>query len=278
MPVITLPDGSQRKFDRPVTVDEVAASIGAGLARAALAGRVNGKRRRHLVRHRRGRARSRSSPTRDAEGVEIIRHSTAHLLAQAVKQLFPEAQVTIGPVIEDGFYYDFSFKRPFTPEDLAAIETRMKEIAAGRPQGRAPRDAARRGGRVLPQAGRDLQGRDHCGHPGKRADQPVRAGRLGRSLPRPARAEHGQAQGVQADEGRGRVLARRFAQRDVAADLRHGLARREESRRLPAPTGRSRETRPSRASASELDFFHFQEEAPGAVFWHPKGWSRFPDA
>ncbi|MDH4294476.1 MAG: TGS domain-containing protein, partial [Betaproteobacteria bacterium] len=125
---VKLPDGSVRSFDRPVTVAEVAASIGAGLAKAALAGRVNGE----LV--------DTSFPIgadaelaiitdKNAEGVEILRHSTAHLLAHAVKELFPDAQVTIGPVIEDGFYYDFSYKRPFTPEDLATIEKRMAEIA-----------------------------------------------------------------------------------------------------------------------------------------------------
>src|SRR5687767_6457621 len=126
--VVRLPDGSERTYNQPVTVGDVAASIGAGLARAALAGKVNGK----LV--------DVSSPIetdsdlsivteKDPEGLEIIRHSSAHLLAHAVKELFPDAQVTIGPVIEDGFYYDFSYKRPFTPEDLAAIEAKMTEIA-----------------------------------------------------------------------------------------------------------------------------------------------------
>ena len=128
MPSITLPDGSIRTFDRAVTVAEFAQNIGAGLARAAVAGRVNGK----LV------DTSHVMDTdvevaivtdKDAAGLEIIRHSTAHLLAHAVKELFPDAQVTIGPVIEDGFYYDFSYTRPFTPEDLAAIEKRMAEIA-----------------------------------------------------------------------------------------------------------------------------------------------------
>src|SRR5690348_1474693 len=128
MPAITLPDGSQREFPNPVTVAEVAASIGPGLAKAALAGKVDGKlvdtthvidKDAHLA----------IVTDRDADGLEVIRHSTAHLLAQAVKELFPEAQVTIGPVIEDGFYYDFAFKRPFTPEDLAAIEAKMSELA-----------------------------------------------------------------------------------------------------------------------------------------------------
>src|SRR5215475_11877510 len=128
MPVVTLPDGSQRRFDNPVTVDEVAGSIGAGLRKAALAGRVNGKLvdTSHLIASDANLA---IVTDRDADGLEIIRHSTAHLLAQAVKELFPDAQVTIGPVIEDGFYYDFAFKRPFTPEDLAAIEARMQELA-----------------------------------------------------------------------------------------------------------------------------------------------------
>ena len=128
MPNITLPDGSVRSFDHPVTVAEVAASIGAGLAKAALAGRVAG--RLVDVSHRLETDVELAIVTDKApEGLEIIRHSTAHLLAHAVKELFPDAQVTIGPVIENGFYYDFSYKRPFTPEDLAAIETRMGEIA-----------------------------------------------------------------------------------------------------------------------------------------------------
>jgi threonyl-tRNA synthetase len=128
MPEIRLPDGSQKSFPNPVTVAEIAASIGAGLSRAALAGRVNGK----LVdtSHRIDADADVVIVTdKDPDGVEILRHSTAHLLAHAVKELFPQAQVTIGPVIENGFYYDFSFKRPFTPEDLAAIEARMAEIS-----------------------------------------------------------------------------------------------------------------------------------------------------
>src|ERR1700675_2327691 len=128
MPVVRLPDGAEKRFDAPVSVAEVAAAIGPGLARAALAGRVDGKLVdiSHVI--------DRDSQVaivtdKDAEGLEILRHSTAHLLAHAVKELFPDAQVTIGPVVENGFYYDFSFKRPFTPEDLGAIETRMAELA-----------------------------------------------------------------------------------------------------------------------------------------------------
>ena len=125
---ITLPDGSQRGFDGPVTVADVAASIGAGLAKAALGGKVDGRLvdTTHLIETD---AALSIVTAKDADGLEMIRHSTAHLLAYAVKELFPDAQVTIGPVIEHGFYYDFSYKRPFTPEDLVAIEKRMTELA-----------------------------------------------------------------------------------------------------------------------------------------------------
>jgi hypothetical protein len=129
MPNITLPDGSVRSFDHPVTVAEVAASIGAGLAKAAIAGRVDGEAGRSLASLIEADADLAIVTDKNAEGLEIIRHSTAHLLAHAVKELFPDAQVTIGPVIDNGFYYDFSYKRPFTPEDLQAIEQRMAEIA-----------------------------------------------------------------------------------------------------------------------------------------------------
>src|SRR5918994_5859476 len=130
MPVITLPDGSQRTYAEPISIEKVAVDIGPGLAKAALAGKVDGKLvdTSYLIDRD---AQLAIVTDRDADGLEVIRHSAAHLLAQAVKELFPEAQVTIGPVIEDGFYYDFSFKRPFTPEDLAAIEAKMLELAKG---------------------------------------------------------------------------------------------------------------------------------------------------
>jgi len=128
MPNIRLPDGSTKSFPGPVTVAEIAQSIGAGLARAALAGRVNGRLVDTSYRVD-GDADVAIVTDRDPDANDLLRHSTAHLLANAVKELFPEAQVTIGPVIENGFYYDFSYKRPFTPEDLAAIEKRMAEIA-----------------------------------------------------------------------------------------------------------------------------------------------------
>src|ERR1700691_3829645 len=122
MPVVTLPDGSQRPFDHPVTVDEVAASIGPGLRKAAFAGRVDGKLvdTSYVIA---ADAKVAIVTDKDPEALEIIRHSTAHLLAQAVKELFPDAQVTIGPVIEDGFYYDFAYERPFTPDDLAPFKS-----------------------------------------------------------------------------------------------------------------------------------------------------------
>src|SRR5262249_12231486 len=144
MPNIRLPDGSQKSFPAPVTVAEVAQSIGAGLARAALAGKVDGKLVDTSFRIENDADVS-IVTDRNPEGVEIIRHSTAHLLAHAVKELFPDAQVTIGPVIENGFYYDFSYKRPFTPEDLISIEKRMTEIAKRDLQvlrKELPRDAA----------------------------------------------------------------------------------------------------------------------------------------
>ncbi len=128
MPVVTLPDGSQRDFAQPVTVAEVAQAIGAGLARAALAGKVDGRLvdTSYLIS---SDAQLGIVTDRDAEGLDVIRHSTAHLMAYAVKELFPSAQVTIGPVIENGFYYDFAFERPFTLDDLAAIERRMSDLA-----------------------------------------------------------------------------------------------------------------------------------------------------
>ena len=128
MPVITLPDGSQRSFEKPVTVGDLAASIGAGLAKAALAGRVDGKLvdTSYLIDRDAAVA---IVTAKDADGLEIIRHSTAHLLAQAVQAIYPDAQVTIGPVIDDGFYYDFAFSRPFTPDDLVKFEAKMHELA-----------------------------------------------------------------------------------------------------------------------------------------------------
>ncbi len=191
MPKITLPDGAVKTFDAPVSVAEVAAAIGPGLAKAALAGTVDGK----LVdtSHRIDRDAALAIVTdKDADGLEVLRHSTAHLLAYAVKELFPEAQVTIGPVIEDGFYYDFSYQRPFTPEDLDAIEKKMVEIAKrDEPVVRKlmSRDDAVA---LLQGARRALQGRDHRVDPGGAGHLAVRRRRrsptsaAGRTCRRPA--------------------------------------------------------------------------------------------
>jgi threonyl-tRNA synthetase len=190
MPDVKLPDGSIRHYDKPVTVAEVAASIGPGLAKAALAGRVNGKLVDTDMRID-GNADVAIVTDKDPDGLEVIRHSSAHLLAHAVKELFPDAQVTIGPVIEDGFYYDFSYKRPFTPEDLAAIEKRMGEIAKRDVKVERKRHAARRGGEVLPRDGRGVQGADHRVHSAGRRNLALPPGRLHRSVPRAPRAFDG---------------------------------------------------------------------------------------
>ncbi len=149
---------------------------------------------------------------KDPEGLEIIRHSTAHLLANAVQELFPDAQVTIGPVIENGFYYDFAYKRPFSTDDLAAIEKRMAEISAKdlKVHRRVlPRDEAVAHFKKI---GEHLQGRDHRGDSARGIDQPIWPGRLGGPVPGPARSQHRQAQGLQIDEGGRRLLAGRFQQ------------------------------------------------------------------
>jgi len=161
MPAITLPDGSQKHFDHPVSVAEVAASIGSGLAKAALAGKVNGA----LVDTSASIDRDATLSIvtdKDPEGLEIIRHSTAHLLANAVQELFPDAQVTIGPVVENGFYYDFAYKRPFSTEDLAAIEKRMARDFRQGFESASSRAAPGRGHRAFQENRRALQGRDHC--------------------------------------------------------------------------------------------------------------------
>ena len=187
MPDIRLPDGAVKHFDAPVTVAQVAAAIGPGLAKAALAGKVDGKLvdTSFAIDHDASLA---IVTDRDPDGLELLRHSTAHLLAYAVKELFPDAQVTIGPVIEDGFYYDFSYKRPFTPEDLAAIEQKMVELAKkDEPVSRKlmPRDDAVK---YFESHGRALQGRDHRLDSVQRGHFAVLGRQVHRSVPRPARA------------------------------------------------------------------------------------------
>ena len=203
----------------------------------------------------------------------MIRHSTAHLLAYAVKELFPDAQVTIGPVIENGFFYDFAYKRPFTPEDLAAIEAADGRARAEGRAGRAPRAAARRGGGVLQGPGRALQGRDHRQHPGRRGRVAVPRRRLRRPVPRPARAEHGQAEALQADEGGRRLLARRPPQRDAAAHLRHGLGDEGRAAAVPARCSRRPRSATTASSAANSTCSTSTSTRPGSVFWHPKGWT-----
>jgi threonyl-tRNA synthetase len=273
VPVITLPDGSQRSYERAVSVAEVAASIGSGLARAALAGRVDGKLVDTSFLIERDAAVS-IVTDRDPDGLEVIRHSTAHLLAQAVKQLFPEAQVTIGPVIEDGFYYDFAFQRPFTPEDLAAIELRMKELA------KADEKVTRRvmvrddAVRLFRDLGENYKAEIISAIP---AGEPI-------SL-------YGQGDWVDLCRGphvpsTGKLKA--FKLMKLAGAYWRGDSRNEmlqriygtawpDQKQLDAYLHRLEEAekRDHRKIGRELDLFHMQEEAPGAVFWHPKGWQVF---
>ena len=270
MPDIRLPDGSVKKFDRPVTVAEIAQAIGPGLARAALAGRVNGK----LVDTSRrvdSDAEVAIVTDKDREGVEILRHSTAHLLAHAVKDLFPEAQVTIGPVIEDGFYYDFSFKRPFTPEDLAAIEKRMAEIA--KRDLRVEREVLARDAAV--KLFRDMGERYKAeiiaaipdGEPISlyRQDNFVDLCR-GPHVPSTGKLKVFKLLKVAGAYWRGdsrnemlqRIYGTAWAKKEDQDAYLHRIeeAEKRDHRRL----GRS------------LELFHTQDEAPGMVFWHPKGW------
>jgi threonyl-tRNA synthetase len=273
MPVVTLPDGSTRTFDHPVTVSEVAASIGPGLAKAALAARVDGKLvdTSHVI----GTDANLAIITdKDPEGLEVIRHSTAHLLAQAVKALFPEAQVTIGPVIEDGFFYDFAYSRPFTTEDLAAIEAKMTELAkADQVVNRRvmPRDEAVKFFRSL---GEIYKAEIIAGIPDK--DEI--------SL-------YGQGNWVDLCRGphvpsTGKLKA--FKLTKVAGAYWRGDSRNEMLQRIYGTAWPDKkqldayllrleeaEKRDHRRIGKELDLFHLQEEAPGAVFWHPKGWTVF---
>jgi threonyl-tRNA synthetase len=271
MPVITLPDGSQRSFEQPLTVAELAAGIGAGLAKAALAGRVDGKLvdTSFLI----DRDASVAIVTaRDPDGLEVLRHSTAHLLAQAVQSIYPDAQVTIGPVIEDGFYYDFAFKRPFTPEDLAKFEAKMHELAHAdlKVERRLmPRDEAvdtfRRIGEhykaeiiaSIP-AGEAISLYGHgdwfdlC-----RGPHVPSTGKLGAfKLMKVAGAYW---RGDSKNEMLQRIYGTAWANEK---DLKAYLTRLEEA-----------EKRDHRKLGRELDLFHTQEEAVGSVFWHAKGYT-----
>ena len=270
MPDIRLPDGSVKKFDGPVTVAEIAQAIGPGLARAALAGRVNGK----LVdtSHRVDADAAVAIVTdKDRDGLEIIRHSTAHLLAHAVKELHPDAQVTIGPVIEDGFYYDFSFKRPFTPEDLAAIEKRMAEIAKRDLKVERqvmPRDAAVK---LFRDMGERYKAEIIAAIPDGEAISLYRQDNFvdlcrGPHVPSTGKLKVFKLLKVAGAYWRGdsknemlqRIYGTAWAKQEEQDAY---LQRLEEA-----------EKRDHRRLGRQLELFHIQEEAPGMVFWHPKGW------
>ncbi|CAI06586.1 threonine--tRNA ligase [Aromatoleum aromaticum] len=271
MPNITLPDGSVRSFDHPVTVSEVASSIGAGLAKAALAGKVDGRLVDLSYRIEADTPLAIVTEKGD-EGLDVIRHSTAHLLAHAVKELFPEAQVTIGPVIENGFYYDFAYKRPFTPEDLEKIEKRMAELARREiPVSREvwPRDKAveffkSQGEHYkaeiiasIPQA-EDVslyrQGDfiDLCRGPHVPSTGKLKVFKL-------TKVAGAYWRGDSKNEMLQRIYGTAWAKKD---DLENYLHMLEEA-----------EKRDHRKLGRLLDLFHIQEEAPGMVFWHAKGWT-----
>jgi threonyl-tRNA synthetase len=275
MPVITLPDGSKRQYDNAVTVMEVAQSIGSGLAKATLAGKVN----QTLVDASTlitDDATLQIITTKDAEGIDVIRHSTAHLLAQAVKQLFPSAQVTIGPVIENGFYYDFAYERPFTPEDLTTIEKKMEQLAAqDTPIQRSvlSRDAAveffmQRGEKYKAEiiaaipAEQDLslynQGdfTDLCRGPHVPSTGKLKAFKL-------MKIAGAYWRGDAKNEMLQRIYGTAWTDKKELADYLHRL---EEA-----------EKRDHRKIGKTLGLFHMQEEAPGMVFWHDKGWTIYKE-
>jgi len=271
MPVITLPDSSQRSFAQPVTVADVALSIGAGLARAALAGKVDGKLvdTSYLIAQDVALA---IITDKDVDGVEIIRHSTAHLLAHAVKELFPDAQVTIGPVIENGFFYDFSYKRPFTPEDLAAIEKRMSEIAKlDLPVARRvlPRDEAVAYFKHIGEnykaeiiesipADQDVslysegEFTDLCRGPHVPSTGKLKAFKL-------MKLAGAYWRGDSKNEMLQRIYGTAWAKKEELDAYLHQL---EEA-----------EKRDHRKLGKQLELFHMQDSSPGMVFWHPKGWT-----
>ena len=275
MPVITLPDGSQREFAQPVTVAEVAQSIGAGLARAALAGKVDGNLvdTSFLIE---ADVQLGIVTEKDPEGVDIIRHSTAHLLAYAVKELFPDAQVTIGPAIENGFYYDFACPRPFTPEDLVSIEKRMGEIAKrDLPISREvwKRDDAIAFFKSIGEhykaeligaipAGEDVslyrEGDfiDLCRGPHVPSTAKLKVFKLMKVAGAYWRGDHRNAQ-LQ------RIYGTAWVKKEDQDAYLHML---EEA-----------EKRDHRKLGRQLDLFHLQEEAPGMIFWHPKGWAMWQE-
>lgn len=270
MTVVRLPDGSERIFDYPVTVLDVATAIGPGLARAAIAGKINGKLT-DLYCQINGDSELSIITEKDTEGLEIIRHSCAHLLAHAVKELFPVAQVTIGPVIDDGFYYDFSYKRPFTPEDLSAIEKRMLEISKrdlkierkvlGRTE--AINFFKQQGEYYKAQIIESIPGdqelslysqgnfTDLCRGPHVPVTSKIKIFKL-------MKVAGAYWRGDSNNEMLQRIYGTAWTNSD---DQKNYLHRLEEA-----------EKRDHRKLGKQLNLFHTQDEAPGMVFWHPKGW------
>jgi threonyl-tRNA synthetase len=271
MVTVRLPDGSQRQFDASVTVAQVAANIGTGLAKAALAGKVDGKvvDTSFLIEHDADVA---IVTDKDPDGLDVIRHSTAHLLAYAVKELFPDAQVTIGPVIDNGFYYDFSYKRPFTPDDLQAIEKKMAELAKkDEPITRKvlPRDEAVAYFKSIGEAykaeiigsipaDQDVslytEGKftDLCRGPHVPSTGKLKVFKL-------MKLAGAYWRGDSKNEMLQRVYGTAWAKKEEQDAYLHML---EEA-----------EKRDHRKLGRALDLFHFQDEAPGLIFWHPKGWT-----
>ncbi|MDB5777473.1 MAG: thrS [Herbaspirillum sp.] len=268
---VRLPDGSQRQFDAPPTVAQVAADIGAGLAKAALAGKVDGK----LVDTSFVIAQDADLAivtAKDAEGLDVIRHSTAHLLAYAVKELFPDAQVTIGPVIDNGFYYDFSYKRPFTPEDLEAIEKKMAELA-------------KKDEPVV----RKVLSRDDAVDYFTSIGEAYKAEIIA-SIPQDQEVSL-YSEGTFTDLCRGPHVPstgklKVFKLMKLAGAYWRGDSKNEMLQRIYGTAWARKEDqdaylnmleeaekRDHRKLGKQLDLFHFQEEGPGLIFWHPKGWA-----
>ena len=267
---ITLPDGSQRQFDHPVSIHDVAADIGAGLARAALAGKVNGKLvdTNYVIEDD---AELAIITERDEEGLDIIRHSTSHLLAQAVKQLYPDAQVTIGPVIEDGFYYDFSYPKGFTPEDLQKIEKRMEELVKQDLQvvrEEVTRDAAVQ---IFREMGEEYKAQIIEDIPKDEILSVYRQGEFmdlcrGPHVPNTGKLKAFKLMKLAGAYWRGKseneMLQRVYGTAwSDKKDLKAYLHRLEEA-----------EKRDHRKLAKSLDLFHLQDEAAGMIFWHDNGW------
>ncbi|MFN7836228.1 MAG: threonine--tRNA ligase [Burkholderiaceae bacterium] len=270
MPVIRLPDGSERVFDQSLTVAELAADIGPGLAKSTLGGRVDGR----LVdaSHRLENDATVAIVTdKDPAGLELIRHSAAHLLAYAVKSLFPDAQVTIGPVIDDGFYYDFSYKRPFTPDDLQVIEQKMSELA--KRDEPVTREAWQRDAAIafFKSIGEHYKAEIIASIPGNETISLYREGGFidlcrGPHVPSTGKLKYFKLMKLAGAYWRGdsnnemlqRIYGTAWASKDELVAYLHRI---EEA-----------EKRDHRKLGKQLDLFHMQEEAPGLVFWHPKGW------